>query len=62
MEGREFLINREEILQQQQTLDCLQEDWVEMRRGTYKQVSGKKLQHLHAFQADESQSYRRKVS
>jgi hypothetical protein len=31
MEGRDFLINREGILQQQQTLDWLQGDWVEMR-------------------------------
>jgi uncharacterized protein YbdZ (MbtH family) len=43
MEGRGFFIYREEILQQQQTLDWLQENWVEMRRGTYIQVSRKKM-------------------
>jgi uncharacterized protein YbdZ (MbtH family) len=42
MERRDFLIHREEILQQQ-TLDWLQENWVEMRRETYIQVSRKKM-------------------
>jgi len=31
MEGRDFLNHREEILQQQQTLDWLQENWVGMK-------------------------------
>jgi hypothetical protein len=43
MERRGFLIHREEILQQKQTLDWLQENLVEMRRGTYIKVSRKKM-------------------
>jgi len=44
IEGRDFLIHREEILQQQQqTLDWLQENWVEMRKGSYLQVSRKNM-------------------